>query len=145
MMWMARIGECVREAMAERGLTRDKVAEAADGVSKETVDAVKNGLLSVSAKNVEKVVRALGLQVVADCVPAADEWQADYARQLQALQERAGDGRQMTKSSKEDATELLSLCRTFIETGQAGKAVQALYDWRARREAASDRQRRPLA
>jgi transcriptional regulator with XRE-family HTH domain len=145
MMWMARIGACVKAAMAERGMTREKVAEAADGLSKETVDAVKNGSLSVSAKNVEKVVRALGLQVVADCVPATDEWQADHARQLQALHERRTEGeRQMSQSSREEAAELLHLCRTFIETGQAGRAVQALYDWRAQREIAEGK-RRPLA
>jgi transcriptional regulator with XRE-family HTH domain len=126
MMWMARIGECVKAAMLEAGLSRDDVAQAADGVSKDTVDSVRNGSLSVSAKNVERVVRALGLQIVVDCVPATLDWQANKDHLVATLREKSG-----MKLDAKGAEKLLHVCEMLIKSGEAREAVDVLMKWQA--------------
>lgn len=58
------LGEAVRVARIDAGLTQDQLA-LASGVSRDTVIAVENGRGSVRLGNALRVLKVLGLQVVA--------------------------------------------------------------------------------
>jgi hypothetical protein len=124
MLWMERIAACVREAIDKRAGTLVDLAVAAD-VSATTLDGVRFARPGTGVMNVEKVVRALGLQIVADCVQANAEWQEGKERLLASLREKS----QMDWDAK-DAEELLHLCDYLIKAGKAKGAVEALGAWR---------------
>jgi transcriptional regulator with XRE-family HTH domain len=132
MMWIDRIGECVRAAMSERGISRRDLARMAGNISLTLVDSVKSGNPSSSAKNIDAVVSALNLQVVADCIPADQEWQGSIEQRLAELRKhRTGTHGQVMDWDTKDAEELLHLVDYIIKSGKAKGAVDALVQWRA--------------
>jgi hypothetical protein len=140
MLWVKRIVECVNDAMESRRLTPRAVVKLAEeldpenSISPDTVVAVQKGKPGTGLRNVDLVVKALGMQIVADCVPAEDAiWQGDIKQRLAKLagiREHLGD--RSMGWTLEDAEELIHLCDYFIKTGKAKGAVQALIEWRSR-------------
>jgi molybdate-binding protein len=127
MLWMERIAACVNDAMKKQGLTREHLAVKAE-IGVYAVDQVRKGV-GTNTTNVEAVAKALGLEVVADCVPSVSGWEDHYDETRSILIARRNEGAVMDR----DADELLSLCRHLIETGNAGGAIDALHQYNANR------------
>lgn len=129
MIWLETIAECINLAMAEQGKSQRDIARLS-GLVDQTVSSVLAGKAGTRADSFDAVVQALGLRIVATCVPATPTWEADY-------EDAAVELRRRTMSEPEDmgnlkaAEELLDLCRTLIKRELAAEAVQALYKWRA--------------
>lgn len=122
---MAHIAACVSEAL--KGRNKQEIATAAE-VSPETVTSVATGKDGTGVRYVDRVVRALGMEVVADCIPAADaQWKEQRERLLAQVREREA---RMDWDPKA-AERLINLCEFIIKDGQAGAAVKELLRWQA--------------
>jgi hypothetical protein len=121
--WLERIGVCVENSIKGGQRRRDIAASA--GVDGTSVDAVREGRLGTTTSVIDSVVRAAGLQIVADCIPITDT-EVAIDQRLKELREH-GDMSEVNQHAKE----LLLLCDFLIKTGHAKGAVQALHAWRS--------------
>jgi hypothetical protein len=132
MLWVERIASCISAAVKDRGESLLVVAESAE-VSADTVNAVMQGKGGTGLKNVDRVARAVGLQIVADCIPAdGAKLREDWEKLLAQVREK---GPRMEGDTRH-AEVLLHWCDMLIKTGQAAGAVRVLQRWQG--EGSSD-------
>jgi hypothetical protein len=134
MTWLERIAECVQQTMDEQDLTRQQVAGLAHGAGIAAVDAVRKAENPTSS-SIDAVVAALGLVVVADCVPNRPDLENFYHLELARLREAAIEQGRMGTT---EAEELLQYVHTLITTGHARAALRALLTWRANQIASEE-------